>query len=263
MSAKTAVCLAAISAVITSGCLVPRVDYRAEISRVRALEHDRELAEARLGELDLKLRHLEREGANLELELKSLDEERIGLLTEIEDMRVGNVSLQHELERERDVRQTAEQEIADISGTYQNLVDELEKEIASGQIEIHNLRGRLQVRALDQILFDSGKTEIKPQGAQVLARVAAQLQKLEGHNVRVEGHTDSVPIQTARFPSNWELSAARAARVVRFLIEHGLEPTQLTAMGYGPYLPIAENDTPQGRSRNRRIEIVLVPETEE
>jgi len=263
MSAKTAVCLAAISAVITSGCLVPRVDYRAEMSRVRALEHDRELAEARLDELDLKLRHLEREGANLELELKSLDEERINLLTEIEDMHVGNVSLKQELERERDIRQSAQQEIADISGTYQSLVDELEREVEAGQIEIHNLRGRLQVRALDQILFDSGKTEIKPQGAKVLASVAAQLQKLKGHRVRVEGHTDSVPIQTARFPSNWELSAARAARVVRFLVEQGLEPTQLAAMGYGPYLPIAENDTPQGRSRNRRIEIVLVPDAEE
>ena len=245
-----------------AGCLVPRVDYRAEISRGRALEHDLELAEAQSSELQLQIRHLERTGQNLELERSSLDEERLKLLNELEDMHQGNVSLYDELIREREIREKREAEIAEISGTYRSLVDALEQEVQQGQIEIHQLRGRLQVRALDQILFDSGRTKIKPEGQQVLARVAQQIKKIARHRVRVEGHTDSVPISTERFPSNWELSAARAAGVVRFLVSQGLPADRLSAQGFGPYQPIASNGTRKGRTRNRRIEIVLVPEEE-
>ena len=112
-----------------AGCLVPRVDYRAEISRGRALEHDLELAEAQSGELQLQIRHLERTGQNLELERSSLDEERLKLLNELEDMHQGNVSLYDELIREREIREKREAEIAEISGTYRSLVDALEQEV--------------------------------------------------------------------------------------------------------------------------------------
>jgi chemotaxis protein MotB len=251
-----------VAAASLCGCLVPRVDHRAEVSRVRALEYDRELTEARLDELTLQIRNLEKRGQNLELERQSLDEERITLLRDLENLRVGNDALALELVREREIRESRETEIAALSGTYQSLVDELEKEIEAGQIEIHRLKGRLQVRALDRILFDSGRTQIKPEGQEVLAKVAVQLRKLEGHRVRVEGHTDNVPIATERFPSNWELSAARAAGVVRFLMEQGLAPDELSAEGFGPYQPIAANDTAENRARNRRIEIVLVPDEE-
>ena len=237
-----------------AGC-TPAVHYRAELARVRALEHDRELRIARIAELDLKLRHLERQGENLALERQSLSEERVQLLNELEELHQGNVSLQEELVKEREARQ-------ELTGTYQSLVEELEQEVESGKIEIHRLKGRLQVRALDRILFDSGKTEIKPEGREVLASVATQLKRIADHSVRVEGHTDNVPIATARFPSNWELSAARAVVVVRFLVDQGLDPAKLSAEGFGPHQPIAANDSSRGRARNRRIEIVLVPEGE-
>jgi chemotaxis protein MotB len=93
----------------------------------------------------------------------------------------------------------------------------------------------------------------------VLAHVAEQIRELGGHRVRIEGHTDSVPISTARFSSNWELSASRAAGVARFFVEQGLDPERLTAAGLGEFHPIAPNDSREGRARNRRIEIVLVP----
>lgn len=101
---------------------------------------------------------------------------------------------------------------------------------------------------------------INPDGRTVLAHVAEQIGRISGHRVRVEGHTDSLPISTERFPSNWELSAARAAGVARFLVESGLDPAKLTAAGRGEFHPIATNDSAKGRARNRRIEIVLVPE---
>lgn len=252
-----ALSLLAILALV--GC-VTLVDHRAEVARVRALEHDRELTGAQLDEITLQVRHLERAGQNLEIEREALDEERMAILRELEQMRVGNLSIQEDLVREREIRLSRDAEIAELTGTYHNLVEQLESEIESGQIEIHQLRGRLQVRALDQILFDSGRTVIKPQGRKVLARVGQEIAKLEGHRVRVEGHTDSVPISTQRFASNWELSAARAVRVVRFLIEQGLDAEKLSAEALGPYEPIDTNDTPKGRARNRRIEIVLVPE---
>lgn len=252
-----ALSLLAILALV--GC-VTLVDHRAEVARVRALEHDRELTGAQLDEITLQVRHLERAGQNLEIEREALDEERMAILRELEQMRVGNLSIQEDLVREREIRLSRDAEIAELTGTYHNLVEQLESEIESGQIEIHQLRGRLQVRALDQILFDSGRTVIKPQGRKVLARVGQEIAKLKGHRVRVEGHTDSVPISTKRFASNWELSAARAVRVVRFLIEQGLDAEKLSAEALGPYEPIDTNNTPKGRARNRRIEIVLVPE---
>ncbi len=251
--------LSLVAILALAGC-VTLVDHRAEVARVRALEHDRELTGAQLDEITLQVRHLERAGQNLEIEREALDEERMAILRELEQMRVGNLSIQEDLVREREIRLSRDAEIAELTGTYHNLVEQLESEIESGQIEIHQLRGRLQVRALDQILFDSGRTVIKPQGRKVLARVGQEIAKLEGHRVRVEGHTDSVPISTQRFASNWELSAARAVRVVRFLIEQGLDAEKLSAEALGPYEPIDTNDTPKGRARNRRIEIVLVPE---
>lgn len=255
--------LALGGALLLSACLVPRVDHRAEISRVRALEHDRDLDEEQIADLDLRVRDLARTGENLELERTALDEERVELLNELEDVRVGNLALQEQLTEERDVRLNREAELAAITGTYRNLVDELEGEIEAGQIEIHRLRGRLQVRALDRILFDSGRTEIKPEGREVIASVATQILKLPPHHVRVEGHTDNVPISTERFPSNWELASARAVTVLRFLIEQGLPPDRLSAAGFGPHQPIGDNASAAGRSRNRRIEIVLVPQDED
>jgi chemotaxis protein MotB len=243
-----------------TGCLVPRVDYEAEVARNRALVIEREEREAHITKLEERIRLLLQEGRTLQLERESLDLERLELIGAIEDMRIGNKELLGELSREREIREGREGEIRRISGTYSRLVDELENEVESGKLEIHRLEGRLQVRALDRILFDSGSTQIKREGQEVLARVAEQIRKIAGHRIHVEGHTDDVPITGDRFPSNWELSAARAAVVVRFLIENGLDPLDLSAVGFGEYHPLAPNDTSEHRARNRRIEIVLVPE---
>ena len=244
----------------SAGCLVPRVDYEAEVARNRALVIEREEREAHIAQLEERNRLLQQEGRTLQLERESLDLERIELISAIEDIRIGNKGLLGELSREREIRQEREAEIRQISGTYSRLVDELEDEVESGKLEIHRLEGRLQVRALDRILFDSGSTQIRQEGQEVLARVAEQIRKIGGHRIHVEGHTDDVPIASDRFPSNWELSAARAAVVVRFLIENGLDPLGLSAVGFGEFHPIAPNDTTEHRARNRRIEIVLVPE---
>jgi chemotaxis protein MotB len=117
----------------------------------------------------------------------------------------------------------------------------------------------LVIRLLtDKVLFGSGMAELKPQAAPILTRVAGLLTLAGDHDVSVEGHTDNIPIRGSVYPTNWELSTARASRVVRFLIDHGAAKMRLSATGYAALHPIAGNDSAAGRSRNRRVEIVLL-----
>ena len=117
----------------------------------------------------------------------------------------------------------------------------------------------LVIRLLtDRVLFDSGLAELKPAATPVLSKVAQILREERLHQVMVEGHTDPVPIAGSVFPTNWELSTARASRVVRFLIASGVPSQRLSAAGYAYLHPIASNSTAAGRSRNRRVEIVLL-----
>jgi chemotaxis protein MotB len=112
----------------------------------------------------------------------------------------------------------------------------------------------------DQILFDFGRAEINPAGHALLNQVARAIKKVPDA-VRVEGHTDNIPIQTARFPSNWELSVARAVTVVKYFVEvGGIEPRRLSAVGYGESRPRVANDTPANRMKNRRVEILILTE---
>jgi len=159
-----------------------------------------------------------------------------------------------------------EERLAQAQSTQDEIVAELQQEIASGQIQVERLRGQLRVDMVDEILFDSGEAELKPAGKEVLQRLASVLAGSD-RQIRVQGHTDDVPIVgrlAETFPTNWELSAARAVNVVRFLQEGAsLDPAVLSASALSQYRPRAANDGPEGRQKNRRIEIVLEPAIEE
>jgi chemotaxis protein MotB len=156
-----------------------------------------------------------------------------------------------------------EKELQALHSTQDELVEGLQKEIADKQIEVERIRDQIRVQMVDEILFDSGEATIKPAGLEVLKRVGAVLKKTEGRNIEVQGHTDNVPIVGAlakRFPTNWELSSARATNVARFLIEQaGVDPRRISAAAYSEYRPRGTNETEAGRRRNRRIEILLGP----
>ena len=127
------------------------------------------------------------------------------------------------------------------------------------QLETAITQRGLVIRLLtDQVLFDSGEAVLKPQAAPILARVADVIGLGGQHDVMVEGHTDSVPIRDSIYATNWELSTARASRVVRFLIASGAAKMRMGATGYASLHPIADNATEAGRSRNRRVEVVLL-----
>jgi chemotaxis protein MotB len=147
--------------------------------------------------------------------------------------------------------------------TYQDLTKKLEKEIQEGQVQIKEMKDRLTVTMVDKILFPSGSAEIGKNGKKVLDKVVSILKDIKDKRIQIEGHTDNVPIVSdlkKRFPTNWELSTARATEVVRYLQEAGgIDPRLLSATGYGEYMPVAPNDTDEGKHKNRRIEIVLLP----
>ncbi|HVW29636.1 MAG TPA: OmpA family protein [Polyangiaceae bacterium] len=146
---------------------------------------------------------------------------------------------------------------------FRQLALRLHKMVDAGQLAVVLRQGRMVIRLPNDVLFDSGQTVIKSEGREALALVASVLQTIPARRFQVAGDTDNVPIQTARFPSNWELSTARAVEVVRFLTAHGMAPELLSASGYGEFDPIAPNDTEAGRRQNRRIEIVLQPNIDE
>jgi chemotaxis protein MotB len=155
-----------------------------------------------------------------------------------------------------------ERAIAGVKSTYDSLVSELKQEIKQGEVQITQLKDKLTVNMVEKILFDSGSAVIKKNGTRVLDRVAEILKGLSGQQIKVEGHTDNVPIGPGlaeKFPTNWELSTARATTVVRYLQGRGVSPTVLSAEGYADYRPVSPNDTDEGKAKNRRIEIVLIP----
>ncbi len=136
----------------------------------------------------------------------------------------------------------------------------LQREISDKQVKLEMAERGLVLTFVSEVLFDSGKAALRAEAQETLSKVASVIQeKVADRNVGVEGHTDNEPIKRSGWKSNWELSTARATSVLHFLEENGVRPELLVASGYGEYRSVASNDTPEGRQRNRRVEIVILP----
>jgi chemotaxis protein MotB len=147
---------------------------------------------------------------------------------------------------------------------FRQLVDKLRAMVDAGKIKVTVRNGRMLLALPNDILFDSGKTELKPDGKQAISDVAKVLatMPLDRHFL-VAGHTDNIPIKSRKFASNWELSTARAVEVVKLLVDSGMKPSQIGAAGYAEFDPAESNATPEGQKQNRRIEIVVEPNLSE
>jgi chemotaxis protein MotB len=155
------------------------------------------------------------------------------------------------------------QEIDSLSKSKADLEEKLKSEIASKEVSLSMEDRGLVVTFLSEVLFDSGKVEIKQGAYNSLNKVASVLlDSASGMQVGVEGHTDNVPIKYSGWESNWDLSGARARSVLEFLIKKGVEPERLSFIGYGEFRPVASNATESGRQKNRRVEIVILPNLE-
>jgi chemotaxis protein MotB len=159
--------------------------------------------------------------------------------------------------------QSKDEELTRVKGTYDQLQDKLKSELKSGDVSLSSDGGKLRVGLVDKVLFNSGEAQLNKRGEGVLMRLGAILATISDKQIQVSGHTDQTPIgekRSAQFPTNWELSTARATNVVRFLQEKaGVPGERLVASGYGEFHPVASNKSSTGRARNRRIEILLTP----
>lgn len=286
-----------LAALMLSGCVWSK-EYKSKLAELDGLQKEKAGIEARFKTTEEELAKtkqerdelakakavLEQENANLKSTLETkkdqLTKEVVELKNQVSENRLRIKGLEDELaarnkkigelEKQADVLskdkaaaiEEKEKAIASMKNTYDSLVSELKQEIKQGEIQITQLRDKLTVNMVEKILFDSGSAVIKKNGKKVLDRVADILKGVKGQQIKVEGHTDNVPIGPAimdKFPSNWELSTARATTVVRYLQERGIGPKLLSAEGYSEYQPVAQNDTEENKARNRRIEIVLLP----
>jgi chemotaxis protein MotB len=240
---RTATLLVLPLALLALACGVPQSQYDAAVGdakKARA-ECDERLAaqdkakQAEIDDLKAKLSDAEARAGNADEQTKA------------------------ELEELRKAKAAAEAR----AKLFDEFVAKLKKMIDTGKLEITIRRGQIVLALGTDILFDTGKTDIKPEGKQALGEVAEALRGVSNRRFQVAGHTDNVPIKRAEFPSNWELSTARGVAVVKLLMEKGVRAEVLSAAGYAEFDPVQPNATDKGKAKNRRIEIVLVPNVEE
>jgi chemotaxis protein MotB len=169
-------------------------------------------------------------------------------------------ALEQELEARRQAEEVAR---AEMEAEWERLVSSLRQEIADKDVALERANAQVTVAIVDRVLFPSGEAGLTPDGARVIDKLGAVLAEMPDRRIRIEGHTDDVPVGAelrSRFPSNWELSTARANTVVQRLVDHAhIPPERLEATGRGDTDPVTSNTTEAGRRRNRRIEIILLP----
>lgn len=233
-------------------------------ARSKALENEKhqlnsDLTNVRSQIADLEQKHAEG-SASAQEAIDKLKLQAAAMEADRERLRQEQARLAANLEQERAAK---EEEIKRLTKTQEELSRSLQDEISKGNITIQQVRDRLTINMVDRVLFDSGEAQVKPAGLKVLQQVGDILSKVSDKQIRIEGHTDNVPISAklqSRFKTNWELSTARATTVVRHLIEKGgVDRQHLSAVGYAETRPVAANDSEEGRASNRRIEIVLYP----
>lgn len=237
-----------------SGCMVMKDTYMKKVGEAEELNKN-------LTAEQQKNRNLASENTALKTKLATVTSEKDELnnvLNAKSDELSKKISA---LRTENEELKKTKEKVQQASKTYESMLEKMKSEVAQGQITITELKGKLTVNMVDAILFDSGQSEVKKQGQEVLEKLVDVLKDVKGKVIRVEGHTDNVQIHgnlAKKYPSNWELSAARSINVTRYLQKAGIDPSMLSTAAYGEFRPVAPNDTKEGRAKNRRIEIVLV-----
>jgi len=259
--------------VLALGC-VPKKDYLAlEIDLVetrtaleaRIAEQDRVIAvrdarvvdlEEALGAEQASVVRLEAEIAELEARIDLLTGEKAALVKDRTALRASVQEMKEALAELRMRKAAADKRV----GEFRELLARFKTLIDAGRLQVRIANGRMVVALATDVLFASGSAKLSAEGREAVIDVAEVLAQIPDRRYQVEGHTDNVPIATERFPSNWELAAARAITVVHALREGGVSPELVSAASYGEFQPVSANAAPEGRAANRRIEIVLVPD---
>lgn len=251
---RNCIAVVMIAALAATGCVKSSTHKKTLAELKASQEHEAELGkqlEDTKGKLSSTQQSLDENtvlNASMEQRLKELGQN-------VDSLSTANAEATRRLEELRKAKAAAEARVA----TFRSLLEKLRAMIDSGQLKVIVRNGRMIIALPNDILFDSGKTSVKAEGKAALEKVAQVLATVSDRDFLVAGHTDNVPIKTREFPSNWELSTARAVEVVRFLISKGMNGKVLSAAGFAEFDPVAPNDTDANKAQNRRIEIVLQP----
>jgi len=219
----------------------------------------RKACEGKLAATNQAKGKLEADLAARQMQIRKLLDEKGALSQEREQLTAEQQKLSREIQQLQHMREAAERRSAE----YRELLKKLAKMIDAGSLEVKVRNGRMLVQMSSDVLFAPASTRIKPEARSAIEELAATLATFTGRKFLVLGHSDSTPIHSARFPSNWELSTQRAVEVVKIMIEAGVPPQMLAAAGAAEFDPLVENDTPENRATNRRVEIIFLPKIDE
>jgi len=253
-------CAAALGGCVSAGKYKDlQAQYDTQLAKDRTLEDKLNYESSHAADLSKSKDQLEGDKAGLIESKAALEKQTADLAAQKTQLEADMVKLRGEKAAVEAEKQALLDQAAEKQRQYDGIVGQLKGEVQDGQLKITQYQNMLTVDVADKILFDSGKAEIKGAGKAILKKVGEALSKGD-KSIRVVGHTDNVKVTAgAAYASNWELSAARATTVVRFLQEQaGIEPKRLIAAGRGEYAPVAPNDSPENRQKNRRIEITLL-----
>jgi chemotaxis protein MotB len=238
-----------------AGCGVDENVYNAAVK-----DRDEKSAELKKTQADLeaeKAAHIKEadRSAKLAKKLTSLGQD----VTRLETERSGLGGELEQANKRMEELKKAQAQAEARAAQFRKLVTQFKTLTDAGKLKVEIRENRMIIALGDKILFDPGKTDLKPEGKDALKQVSEVLKDLQNRNFQVAGHTDNIPIKSQKFRSNWDLSTARAVEVVNFMITSGLDGKRLSAAGYADMSPVAPNDTTENKARNRRIEITLVP----
>jgi chemotaxis protein MotB len=275
--------LAGLLSISLSGCLVAESKYLQKVEETDSLTKELGSLKQKHAALTVDNTALKTEYEKMKTESAGLTKDKLALTKDkeeleqvlkaksdtlsqnISDLRQKVTTLEGDNKKLKEditaLQRVREEKVKEVSNTYEQLLQNMKSEIALGQVTISELKGKLTVNMEAAILFDSGKADVKNDGLEILQKMVETLKGVKDKAIRIEGHTDNVQITGAlakTFPTNWELSAARADNVAKYLQQQGLDPAILSATAFAEYKPVADNGTKEGRAKNRRIEITLV-----
>ena len=251
---KRMLLLAAV--VFVGGCGIDKEVYEAkvaELNKTKAeLDQTKRDADEAKRKCDATQARLDSENLAMKAKLTALGQD-ISKLTSTSEEDKKRIA---ELMKRQEAAEARAKQFRDMVAKFKSMID-------AGKLQVEIRNGLMLVKLPDNILFDPGKTDLKPAGQEAIKQVTQILAGIEGRKFQVTGHTDNVPIKSGKFKSNWELSTQRAVEVVKFMSKNGMDEKRLSAAGYADTLPVADNGSDDGRRQNRRIEIVVVPNIED
>ncbi len=247
--------------VLSAGMLFPACvsnkKFMASQAQVSLLQKENAVKLSQLNESERQEQQLKQEKAALQKESASIQED-LNLLSSESEM-----TIRDQAARLKDLMDVIQSQ-NDRTTSLKNSISRALLNYKTDELNVYQKDGKVYVSLSEKLLFNSGSDVVDPKGKEALKSLATVLNSSEDFSVSIEGHTDDVPIKTQRFKDNWDLSTARATSIVRILTkEYGFDATRITASGKGEFHPINLNDSAEGRSGNRRTEIVLSPDLQE